>query len=330
MDEIRSQHAKEELILRYLNGEAAASEVGELEAWVQADPEHKALFMQMKKAWMLSGMVKGSEVNVDAEWNTLAGKLETRSSEQVKVVPLRSRRMLLRIAAVVVLVVLAGAILFRTLTPGAEGYLASSSPEIIQLSDGSVVTLNRESSLKWDADKDGMRSATLSGDAYFDVARDEAKPFLISANGVEVEVLGTAFYVDAREGQQAVAVTVESGRVVVRGGTEEVILNPGEKAVFDKASSALAKTQNTDPNYNSVKTQTLTFANSGLDAVAETLNRHYHARIAVENSVLETCALTATFENKSLDAVLQIIASTIEIEIVRQPQQIILRGSCTF
>jgi transmembrane sensor len=69
------------------------------------------------------------------------------------------------------------------------------------------VILNRESSINYEFDADeGVRRVALSGDAFFDVARDEARPFVIQGRMVEIEVLGTSFYVDAREEASSVQV----------------------------------------------------------------------------------------------------------------------------
>jgi ferric-dicitrate binding protein FerR (iron transport regulator) len=208
-------------------------------------------------------------------------------------------------------------------------YAAELTSREVLLSDGSVVALNRNSTLTWRADHDGKRLVTLKGDAYFDVAKDALKPFVITAETVEVEVLGTSFYVDARADQKTLDVSVATGQVAVRHAGAEVVLASGEKAIFNKTSNDLEKQENVDPNFNSVKTQKLFFQNSTLDEVINTLNRHYHARISAETPALETCLLTATFEDKSFDAVLQIVSTTLNLEVITQNQEIILRGTCT-
>ena len=149
----------------------------------------------------------------------------------------------------------------------------------MDLADGSIVTLNRYSTLIWDKAQKTKRAVSLEGDAFFDVARDEARPFVISTGPVEIEVLGTSFYVDARVDQALVDVVVESGQVAVRAGTEEVIIGANEKASFNKNTGTLEQAINDDPHYNSVKTQTLHFENSGLDEVARALGQAFSCRV---------------------------------------------------
>jgi len=328
MNEDSTYRPNEELILKYLSGNVSTSEIAELEAWVAADAEHRAQFMELRKVWMLGAMADGSEaIDIDAAWEHVDKTIS--AAEGTRVVPMRSSRIVWRIAAAVLFLIVAGTVLYLQLNPRDQQYFAQDTRQVISLEDGSTVTLNRYAELIWVRDKSGRRTVALKGDAFFEVAKDPEHPFVIHTEELEVEVLGTSFYVDARTNQPTVDVTVETGRVAVRNGTNEVILSPEEKAIFNKALSTLEKQQNTDPNFVSVKTKTLYFKNSKLDEVARALNRQYQARVRVEQSVLASCALTATFEDKSLEAILQIIASTMDIEIVRQNHDIILRGSCT-
>ena len=327
MGDSKPYETMEDLILRYFSRETSPSEVAELEAWVKADPEHKARFMALHRTWLLSGMARDSDVDIDAAWDRLARA--TTDAIPVRILRLHQRRRIWRIAATILLIVAAGTVLLMQIFPRDQHYFAQQHALEIALDDGTNVVLNTGAKLTWHRGQAEMRSLSLTGDAYFDVAKDPTRPFRVAAGELTVEVLGTAFYIDVRADQPKAGVTVEHGSVAVRHAASGVVLAAGEQASFDKKTGTLEKGQNTDPNFNSLKTQTLAFENSGLDAVITTLNRHYHTRIVAQPSVLKTCALTATFENKSLDAVLQIIASTTGIEIIHQQQQILMRGSCT-
>jgi ferric-dicitrate binding protein FerR (iron transport regulator) len=266
-------------------------------------------------------------IDVDVAWDRLAQ--QTTQSKPAPIIEMHPYRKLWRIAAAVVFVVLTGSVLYQQLRPHDTRYLAEGTSQQITLKDGTQLTLNRNSELIWLTDYKNQRVVSLKGDAYFDVVKDATKPFVVTTTDLEIEVLGTAFYVDARPEQPSTDITVEHGRVAVRHNTEEVELAAEEKATFDKVGGRLEKLANADPNFTSVKTQMLQFKNSRMETVVATLNRHYHARIIAEPSVQNSCELTATFENKSLEAVLQIIASTMDLEIINQNQYIILRGSCT-
>ena len=105
------------------------------------------------------------------------------------------------------------------------------------LTDGTKVWLNAESSLKFPASfTDNIREVEVSGEAYFEVAKDVAKPFIVSINArtgknQKVTVLGTHFNINAYEDESSTYVTLLEGSVKLDNGSTSKILTPGEQAV---------------------------------------------------------------------------------------------------
>lgn len=318
-----------ELIPRYLSGNASDSEVKLLEEWVLSSAENKATFLAFKKAWILSGMKAGG-VQVDAvqEWQALSTQL----FPEAKTIALPPRRtFFLRIAAAVAVLLVAVFLMVQYLGGGDYMELATQNQiEENLLPDGSQISMNQYSSVVYAPRRDKQyRRVELSGDAFFEVERDTARPFVIQAHDLEIEVLGTAFYVDAREDQPEVQVIVQSGTVSVKAGDARVVLNAGEIGIYDKASGALSKQTNEDQNYMAWKTDVLIFEQTTLERVVFDLNRKFHARISISNPELNTCELTATYEGKSLEAILKIIEKTLNIKAVQKDEEIIFTGkSC--
>ena len=325
-----NQHIHQ-LISRYLSGNVTEDQVRELEEWVAARPENKHVFMEMKQAWMLTGMSKNTtDVNIEAAWRGVSNQV----FDQDNVVPLTStfnRRRWMSIAASMVLLATASFLIYQFIADQPTHYLAAANQsEEILLADGSQVVLNRSSSLRYGTDKkDNQRQVELQGDAYFNVARDESRPFIINTDDVEIQVLGTSFYVDARSAQDQVHVIVESGKVAVRTDSMEHILVAGEKAVFNKKNLKLEKLINEDGNFNSIKTNTLVFEKSPLSTVIHDLNRQYNVNIQLASKQLSSCELTSTFQDKSLPAILEIIKSSLGINIRQSQNQILFEGNCT-
>lgn len=315
-----------ELIPRYLSGNASDSEVKLLEEWVLSSPENKATFIAFKKAWMLSGMKAGNvQVDAEQEWKAISGQL----FPETKTVSLRPRRnFFLRIAAAVAVLLVAVFLLVQYLGGGEYMELATQNQvEESLLPDGSQISMNQYSSVVYAPRRDKQyRRVELSGDAFFEVERDTARPFLIQAHDLEIEVLGTAFYVDARDDQPEVQVIVQSGTVSVKTAEAQVILNAGEIGIYDKASGALGKQANEDQNYMAWKTDVLVFEQTTLERVVFDLNRKFHARISIANPELKTCELTATYEGKSLEAILKIIEKTLSIKAKITGTEIVFTG----
>ncbi len=315
-----------DLASKYLSGNADDAEVRELEEWVSADPENKRTFMALKKAWMLAGLNRpAAPPDTEKKWKETAAQL----FGPAKVVALPRRRWM-AVAAAVALLAVVGAVLLLQVWAGPDLFVeTSNTPKEVELQDGSQVILNRASTLAYVYDKKAaVRRAQLTGDAFFDVARDEKAPFVILTRMLEIEVLGTSFYVDARAEQPEVQVIVESGQVAVRHRDQETILEAGEIAVFQLGNRQLEKRTGTDDNYLALKTDTLTFDNAPLNEVVFDINRYYRADIRIGSEELKNCRLSATFTNKSLEAVLKILASSFNLSVAREEGAIVLTGSC--
>ncbi|MDR1414876.1 MAG: DUF4974 domain-containing protein [Odoribacteraceae bacterium] len=99
------------------------------------------------------------------------------------------------------------------------------------LSDGSQVWLNADSELRYPSSFGERREVFLSGEAYFNVARDSSRPFIVESPGNRVEALGTRFNVSAYRDEDRVVTTLEEGSVRVIGGGETMVLAPGTRAV---------------------------------------------------------------------------------------------------
>ena len=320
-----------ELIPKYLSGNASNSEVKQLEDWVLSSEENKAQFNAFKKAWMLSA-IEGNEQNIEVnqEWENISDQLFSEG----RIVPLKPKQgrrlnMYLRIAAAAVILLLGSFWVFQTLIKEDFVEVATQSQiEENQLPDGSEIALNQFSSLKYTPDKKGnYRRVELQGDAFFEVKRDTARPFVVKAQNIEIKVLGTAFYVDARDDVSQIQVIVREGSVSVNASRDSVILSADEIGIYDKTTGALSKKQNEDVNYMAWKTDVLVFDETPLEQVVFDLNRKFHAKISIADEEIRDCPLETTFDHQSLEAIIKIIETTFNITAERKNDQIIFSGS---
>lgn len=319
-----------DLIPKYLSGEASDSEVKRLEQWVLSSPENKAQFIQFKRAWILSG-IEGNYQNIDVEkeWAATSEKLFT----EAKVVSIQKKSgrrigIYLRIAVAVALVIIASVWTFNYLNkPDYQQVVAQNEVEEDKLPDGTEIALNQFSSIRYPEKlDDNFRRVELKGDAFFEVERDTARPFIITTQNIEIEVLGTSFYVDSRENQAQIQVIVETGSVAMTSESNKIVLAANEIGVFDKSTGQLTKKENKDVNYLAWKTDILVFENTSLESVIFDLNRKFHAQISMANQELSSCPLTATYDDKSLEAIVLIIEKTLDIEAQIDGEKIIFTG----
>ena len=330
MQEENSHIDPSQLIPKYLSGNASDPEVKLLEDWALSSPENKAQFNAFRKAWILSGMKeKAQDIDVEREWKATAGQL----FDKGKIVPLEAKprrraAFFIRIAAAAAVLLLASIWIFQSVNRADRVEVATRNQvKESLLPDGTQISLNQHSSVKYVPGKnDNYRRVELQGDAFFEVERDTTRPFVVASQNIEVEVLGTAFYVDAREGQPQIQVIVRSGTVAVAAGTEEVVLTANETGMYDKTTGELTKKQNEDVNYLAWKTGVLVFENARLESVVFDLNRNFHSRISIAGQELKDCRITATFDHKPLDAIVKIIEKTLNIKAEKKGEEIVYSG----
>jgi ferric-dicitrate binding protein FerR (iron transport regulator) len=194
---------------------------------------------------------------------------------------------------------------------------AGNSKQIFFLPDSSRVTLNQFSTLTYQPGLDGdERTVKLEGEGFFEVKRNEQKPFVVLTENSRTEVLGTSFTVKSDEAG-ITEVQVVTGRVAFsargeKGPAQRVILTPGFKAVAS-AQDSVVKTKIEDPNFRAWQTDRLEFDNTPLNEVITSLGQYFDVTIKVENKKLLGCRFTGSFEQPKLKQVLEVLAESMQV-----------------
>jgi ferric-dicitrate binding protein FerR (iron transport regulator) len=194
------------------------------------------------------------------------------------------------------------------------------------LPDGSVVTLNSRSKIVFPKQFKGeIREVTITGEAFFEVKPNPEKPFVINAGEAKIKVLGTSFNVSAYPENEKVEVVVESGRVEVSHIESDSIeknarisLTRGEKGTLLKNDKSLEKSRNNDQNYLAWKTHNLIFEETPLSKVISHLKKTYHIDIEISDKELNNLVLTAEFDNKPVDFVLNVVQLTFDLNLTKE------------
>ena len=162
----------------------------------------------------------------------------------------------------------------------------------VTLSDGTEVRLNSESELRYPvAFGDGRREVRLSGEGYFRVARDEARPFIVRAGDAAVRVLGTSFNVSAYADEEEVAATLVEGRVRFAAGGRSVVLSPGEQGVL--TADGGVETRQADTTLCTAWTRgVFAFRQQRLGDIMRTVARWYDVEVFWENPSLQDVTFT--------------------------------------
>lgn len=296
----------DELLAKYIAGEADATERAEVEAWMSASPANASELERMRSVWNWSG--EGGlvpEVDTDAAWRKVNARIT--GSSRGRVIPLRRW---LAVAAVLTGLVFAVRWFF---TPPREVFASDRGYRSVRLADSSAVVLSPGTRLA--AVMRTERDVQLTGEAYFAVQRDVSHPFVIHTTDVDVTVLGTEFTVSAYDTARAVQVRVREGRVQVVAGPDTLVLAAGEHARFDRQRHVLERAP--APPMEVWGERILQFENAPLGDVMRQLERLYTVHIALGREALGRCRLTATFEEEPVDRILQVIADTYGLRVSR-------------
>lgn len=321
-------HIDDDLLVKHLLGEASPEEEQAVIEWMNENATHREYYSQFKKIWDQSkALAAESSIDVSKAWERFQDRLAIQKASPT--ILERSRFSWMRIAASVIFVLGLGVITYLLVNKPTEPkeMIAQSGQNILvdTLPDGSVITLNKKSTISYPSKfKGNTRSIALKGEAFFNVMPDKKKPFIISVNDVEVKVVGTSFNIKSENGNTEVV--VESGIVAVTKRGKTVELNAGEKIIISTNDSNATKEAVSDKLYNYYRTKEFVCDDTPLWKLVQVLNDAYDANIIIGRKELNDKKLTTTFNNESLDQVLEVIQLTFNITVIKKEDgQIILQ-----
>ena len=181
----------------------------------------------------------------------------------------------------------------------------------LQLPDGTVVMLNSESSITFPiAFKGKVRNVSLTGEAYFEVAKNKKMPFHVSFGDQQVEVLGTHFNISAYKDQPDYKTTLLEGSVRISRGNENHLLVPGQQAVYKSDSKMFAVNDVDTEDVIAWKNGLFQFDNTELDQVMLQLSRWYNVDVEYDGPKPVLNFTGAVKRDNNLSRVIKILEST--------------------
>jgi transmembrane sensor len=272
-------------------------------AWLAGDPAHA-------KAWGELDHIWGGLGEVGA-----AGPKTMRPPATAGRRPSDARPWRRLAAAAIVLLALACA---WSLAPA--GLLADHRTGIgerrtVHLADGSQVELGPDSALDVSFVPARRSVRLIAGEAFFTVARDQARPFVVEAGRGRVEVLGTAF--DIKIGEEAVSVAVTKNAVAVTAaGGAPVRLSEGQAVSYDERGVSPVRDADLDA-IQAWRQDQLVFHDVPLATVLAELRRYRHGRVQLLGGNLGSRRVTAVFNAREPDAAIETIARSLDLRVLR-------------
>lgn len=312
------------LVCRKVSGEATEAELKELEALLSAQPELAAQYKLIHQYWEQHD--DSSQVFVDEALNKVLHRLDLPAATPVITEPAIKRRginLWVRIAAAASVIIAVAATIFfvqqtketndpALLTSLEKKQNSKGTKSTIQLADGSKVWLNADSKIQYPPLFEGnTREVYLDGEAFFEVAKNPQKPFIIHLANGTVRVLGTSFNIRAYDNEKVVETSVATGKVAFipkykndRKKQDTVFLTPNNKVryLFSSEKVAVLPTQAAeDKAWTEGK---LIFKAMRLQDIATELERNFGKKVIFRDAAAKDYILTGSFQNNTLEEVM--------------------------
>ncbi|MCD8178323.1 MAG: DUF4974 domain-containing protein [Tannerellaceae bacterium] len=197
----------------------------------------------------------------------------------------------------------------------------------LTLPDGTLVWLNSESVLTYGNRFDKKeRIVQLTGEGYFEVATDPARPFIVETPDLSVEALGTSFVVKNYSYEKLASSVLITGKVNIETPEGQRLLTPNQRIVYNKETKKIIADQVADAGYYyNWKDQILSFEGETFENIAHTLTRYYNLEIIFESESLKRHRFTGKPGNTSLESILQYLSLTSPLTYEIKDNIIILR-----
>ena len=324
----------ERLILKYLNGNLTKAEEYQLKEWLQKDEINRKVFENIVADWSLTA--SDIEKSKKSVYRNVVGTLDNKQRTS------RIFSYFAKVAAVLIVFLLAILLLTKLNHQNLNHQTENSLVKIekhalpgqkltLRLPDGTKVTLNSGSKLVTPEIFTGsVRKVFLDGEAFFDVAKDSLKPFMVETNQAYIKVSGTSFNIRAYFDEKDVSVAVNSGEVSVsdRGRSDEHVLQKNEMLIYSIAEKSFSKQVGFDRAYIfGWKDHYLVFKDESIEKIFKRMSRLYDVEFKVIPDIdsIKKKKFTAKFKNQTLEAVMKSISFSYEFDYEINGKEVVIK-----
>jgi transmembrane sensor len=318
----------DELISKFVAGEASPEEAMLLEDWKNDRSENLAYYRSSEKMFVF---LQNEQTSVEPDSQLAWQKIQVKLSKPGKMVAMRSQHSYgwLAAASIVLLVGLGIFMyLFKEKDQQEIVYITGQDTKKVKLSDGTAIAISPNSNLVVDKDF-GKKNRTLhlKGAADFTVIHQAALPFIVDAGNVFIKDIGTKFSIRSSVDTDTVYIRVDEGVVLLfdsLGSSLEI--KATEKALYIRSLKRIVTSEEIK---NASATANLQFSNATLEDVILKLTAMYKTTIALEHASLKSCTITTQFNKEDLETVLGIITETLGLSYEKTPSGYLIKGqSC--
>ncbi|MBA4054066.1 MAG: hypothetical protein C0490_05080 [Marivirga sp.] len=306
----------DELIAKYLAGEASPEEAEALHDWLSVQG-NLTYFEGFQRTWNSTGPSKTSiHVPTEKAWEDLSNKADHLRIPSRS--PFRLSPSFLKIAASLLILFTGSIFLYYFLKeeqPIAEiTILTNENAKSVTLPDSSKVVLYRHSAISYsESFGHPHREVNFSGEGFFRVEGNAGKPFVIHTSLADIKVVGTVFNVSLTTDQLDVG--VEEGKVIVLSKTDSAHIQSGHAASVRSTMRAIEVKNTIDINNWAYATRKFSFQDTPLEQVFQQIEKAYPYKIEIKNQDIKNCKLTTTFDQVSAREILNLIGETLDLTV---------------
>jgi ferric-dicitrate binding protein FerR (iron transport regulator) len=315
------------LLARHLGKELSDEEKQQLDHWLEESEINRKELAYAEKIWDSSNIEDNNSFDTDKGWHTMKKRIHNGSDKKRLLNP-----QFIKIAASILILLSVGLFLYWITGPAQYVKITAENQKILSpvvLPDGTKVCLNIGATLKYPKTfKKDTRTVELTGEAFFDVTHDASHPFIIQTAKAKIKVLGTSFNVAAYQASDSVQVVVETGTVELSSkiNNNPIRLTKGSTGVYYASNNKLLKSDKSDINTTSWKTNVIIFKNVDLLYVTKTLHKLFSESFHFENEKLKNCRVNSDFKDANIDSILKTIKIVNKVNIEKTNNGYIISG----
>lgn len=320
-------------LLKYFKGELDQQEARAIESWASESEENEKTLMSLAKVYNLGQLARTyTEKEVEDAWKKTCARLGVAPRARK---PLKRQWVFWSMAVAIALLVAVNlALVLNAPVAGTDKaiILTSQQGKFVKytLPDSTVVTMNHNSSLEFPLAFNGdERRVKLNGEGYFDVARDEEKPFIVeTGKEIQIKVLGTEFNLQSFSSDDIVQVSLISGSVEIsRNGVADFsyIMHPSERFTCNVSNWEMKVETLKGITGVEWMSNKLVFMDTTLKEVARQISNHFGVQVIIEEEGLNSIRFSGSFDNRDLGTVLSYMEQTCGIKTMITPDGITLK-----
>ncbi len=318
----------DEQLLRYFSGELTVEERLELIHRVENDAQLKAEFIRLQNLSGVSQLTSHSSDRNEGikHYKIFTARIKRNSQRKlfVNIAKYAAIALILITSTVLATLHLSDIVMDSTIN---TLYVPAGQRAQITLQDGTEVWLNAQSTLKYPSRfSKKNREVEIVGEAFFDVAKDKNRPFIVSSQDIKIDVLGTQFNVYSYPGAGYIQTELIEGSLRVYGTdnkSEDIILKPNEQVVIRGNNMIISDIS--DPDHILWKNGIYSFNNERLIVILEKLQLYYDVKIIVEDPEIFNVRYTGKFRQRDgIDEILRILQKIQSFKIERDRENNII------